>query len=243
MFRWLGYWSLEYSESRREIGPEKIIEIIVADHALRELKQREEALHHRVTALQKAKTLESDSSELDNTSEQLEKTRAQVPRKEYGLYRAVSMLDPYFKRLYDDLRDNAQWFMRQDMVRDCSDRGGCCSRNCVCCSHRQLFKRKKGDGHCTTECWCCTVFRGFELSADDKEEISKDLRVRLEAKTSGYLLTMANSFFCPLPKCPTPALKSSNMASNSSTTPSTPSKSKSRWQRKFGRGSADEKNG
>lgn len=249
MFRWhrrrhnnnLRY-NLAYGESDLEIWPENITEIILADHALRELKQREEALHHRVTALQKAKTLESDSSEFDNASEQLEKTRAQVPGKEYELYRAVSMLDPYFKHLHHDLRDNAQWFMRQDMVRDCSDRGGCCSRNCGCCSHRQLFKGTKGDGHCTTECWCCTVFRGFELSADEKEAISKDLRDRLKAEESGYLLTMANSFFCPLPKRWTPALERSNMVSNSPTTASTPSKSKSRWQRIFGRGSADEKN-
>lgn len=223
MFKWSCYFRgytklyfLEYGISQRQILPATIIEIILADHALRELKQREEALHHRLTALQKAKTLESDSSEFDNANEQLEKTRAQAPEKEYRLYRAVSMLDPYFKNLYDNLRDNAQWFMRQDMVRDCSDRGGCCSRDCGCCSHRQLFKGTKGDGHCTTECWCCTVFRGFELSAIEKEAFSKDLRVLLETKGSAYLLTMANCFFRPL-------------------------KSKSRWQRIFGRGSADEK--
>lgn len=92
MFRWLRSWhnstlryNLAYGQSGKEIGPEKIIEIILADHALRELKQCEEALHHLVTALQKAKTLESDSSELDNASEQLERTRAQDPRMEYGL--------------------------------------------------------------------------------------------------------------------------------------------------------------
>jgi hypothetical protein len=244
MFRWLHSWhnstlryNLAYGQSDKEIGPEKIIEIILADHALRELKQREEALHHRVTALQKAKILESDSSELDNASEQLKRTRAQVPRMEYGLYRAVSMLDPYFKHLHDDLRRHAKWFMREEMVRDCSDRSGCCSRDCGCCSHRQLFKGNKGDGHCTTECWCCTVFRGFELSADDKEAISKDLRDRLKAEKSGYLLTMANCFFRPLPRKPP------TLAPKSSTTASTLSKSKSRWQRIFGRGSADEKKG
>lgn len=152
------------------------------------------------------------------------------------------MLDPYFKHLLDDLRRYAKWFMREEKVRDCSDRTGCCSRDCGCCSHRQLFKGNKGDGHCTTECWCCTVFRGLELSADDKEAISKDLRGRLKAEKSGYLLTMANCFFCPLPKRPTLAMKSSTTVSNSPTA-STLSKSKSRWQRIFGRGSADEKKG
>lgn len=54
----------------------------------------------------------------------------------------MSMLDTYFKYLHDELRNNAQWYMRQDMVRDFSDRGGCCS-------HRQLFKAIRDDGHCT----------------------------------------------------------------------------------------------
>lgn len=194
-----------------EINPRQVIDIVLAEHALRELKQRQEALNKRIIALQKAKEVESDdSSDLENFDKQLKETRSRVIMKEYELYQAVSMLNSYFKGCYDDLRLDSKWFMRSQMVRDCSDRSGCCSRACGCCLKRSSHEGK-GIGHCTTECWCCTVFRGFELTESQKEEVRNNLKIRIEHKRSAYLTNIADCFFRPLQR---PAASTSTSPKN-----------------------------
>lgn len=53
----------------------KLTELFLAEHALRELIQREEWLHHKVIALKKAMVIESnensDTTEFDNANKQL----------------------------------------------------------------------------------------------------------------------------------------------------------------------------
>lgn len=145
-----------------------ITDVIIAEHGLREVIQLEEKLQYKVTALQKAITLESDRTQFEEVSQELEDVQRQNHQKEYALYEAEIMLDRDLKCDLDHTRQKAMWYMRKDMVEDCSGRGGCCSRSCRCCSQRQLSKREKGRGHCTTECWCCTNWRGFELSHKEK---------------------------------------------------------------------------
>lgn len=128
------------------------------------------------------------------------------------------MLTPYLKDEYDFLRQDTKWFMRKEMVQECVDRGGCYSRACGCCSQRPLHNVGKGDGHSTTECWCCMVYRGCEVPEDDKEDVRADLKQRLEHDRSLYLIILANCFFRPLPKPPVKAPKDKVPAS----TPSKP---------------------
>lgn len=176
----------------------KLTKLFLAEHALRELTQREETLHHKAIVLQKAMAIESNGAQLEKADKQLEEAQAQYSRKEYALYRAISVLRLELKDAYHSVRRDSRWFMREEMVQDCSDRGGCCSRGCGCCEQRHLSKRKKGIGHCTIECWCCIGFRGFELPEEEKEEISKDFETRVKQWDSGYAIHMANCFFCPL---------------------------------------------
>lgn len=195
------YWKVVVSDNRylevlsygsQWIKPEEVIDILLSEHVLRELKQREEALKYRIVAFQKAKEIQSeDDSELENANKQLKQTRSKVPMKEHVLYRAVSMLDSYFKGVHDNLRRDSQWFMRNDMVQDCADRGGCCSRACGCCSQRHQCHGGKGIGHCTTECWCCTIFRGFELSEDEKAEVSQK---RFEKPTGAQQIAIFDKY-------------------------------------------------
>lgn len=200
----------------------KLTELFLAEHALRELIQREEWLHHKVIALKKAMVIESnensDTTEFDNANKQLQEIQAEYPSKEYALYRAECRFHLSFKDLYGSLRRDSKWFMREEMVQDCSDRGGCCGRECGCCERRHLSKRKKGRGHCTVECGCCIGFRGFELPKEQKQEISKDFETMLKEFDSAYIIHLANCFFCPLNK---PQL--------------------SRWQRTFKKSSTHQK--
>lgn len=177
--------------------------LLLAEQALREYTQREETLRYRAKALQKATAITStaitsDNTQLQEANKQLEEAKSHYPKKEHALYRAESMLEPNTKRLYDKVRCNTMWFMREEMVQDCSDRGGCCSRQCGCCAQRHLSERQKGRGHCTFECWCCISFRGFDLPEEEKEEIRKDFGDRLLYLTSQYLLKLATWFICPM---------------------------------------------
>jgi hypothetical protein len=197
-----------------------ITDLIHAELALRELSQCEETLLHRVQALQKATAIESDRTQLENAKQQLEKAQAHFPRMEHALYRAETMLCPLLKKAYDSLRRDAKWFMREEMVQDCSEQGGCCIRECGCCSRRHLSKRKKGRGHCTLECWCCIGFRGFELPEEEKQEVRNDFKKRIELPESAYFENLGIWLFRPLK-----LQRFSNI--------------KSRWQQTFERGSTD----
>lgn len=118
-----------------------IVNVLLAEHALRELSQVEEMLHHRAMALQKTIAIESDRlqpdkttavestrAKLEKTNQQLKEVQLQYAIDEQILHAATSMLRPYFKVPYDKLRRDPKWFMREELVQDCSDRGGCCGR-------------------------------------------------------------------------------------------------------------------
>lgn len=202
----------------------KLIELFLAEHALRELTQREERLHGKVTALQKAIAITSDentdTTEFENANNQLKEAQAQCPKREWALYLAECRFRLWVKEMYGSLRRDDKWFMREEMVQDCSDRGGCCSRRCGCCEQRHLSTRKKGRGHCTVECGCCISFRGFELPEKTKQEMSKDFETLLKQYRSPHIIHLANCFFCPLE--PEPQVK--------------PEPQMSWWQRAFKKG-------
>ncbi|CRL26222.1 unnamed protein product [Penicillium camemberti] len=86
----------------------KLIELFLAEHALRELTQREEWLHQKVMALQKAIAItparKTDMTELKTANKQLKKTHAQFPRREYALYLAECKFHLKTKDTYDSLR-------------------------------------------------------------------------------------------------------------------------------------------
>lgn len=151
------------------------INVIVADYALREQLQHEETLNHRAIASQKSTATDYDKTQRSETIERLEQTKRQRAEKERALYRAVSMLPLAERDAYDAVRRDPAWFMGEYLVEDCSNQGGCCSRQCGCCAKRHLSKAQKGIGHCTSECWCCISFRGFDLTENDKREIRDDM--------------------------------------------------------------------
>ncbi|KAJ5926335.1 hypothetical protein N7516_008108 [Penicillium verrucosum] len=104
---------------------ETVVDVLLAEQALRELSQAEETLHHRAMALQKTIAIESDRLqpdkttpvestrvELEKTDQQLKGVQLQYARKEQALHEATSMLRPYFKVPYDELRRDPKWTVR-----------------------------------------------------------------------------------------------------------------------------------
>ncbi|CDM31728.1 unnamed protein product [Penicillium roqueforti FM164] len=130
---------LQYGLNTEYLFRFRAMDLFLAEHALLEVTQCEETLHHRVIALQKATAIESNRAQLEEANKQLEEAQAQYLEKEYALYQAEYALDMHAKDAYDSLRRDAKWFMREEMVQDCSDRGGCCSRECGCCEQRLSF--------------------------------------------------------------------------------------------------------
>jgi hypothetical protein len=223
-------WGIEYLTNGSDFLPRtRVIDVIVAEHALREQIQREETLKHRAIALQKSTYVESDKARLEEANRQLEKTNEQLEtakrdfsRKMRVLYLAESMLPAFTRELYDRIRGDDTWFMGEGMVQDCSDRGGCCSRECGCCAERHRSKPNKGGGHCTSECWCCINFRGFDLPEKEKEDIRSEIKDRLDPENSPFLMNMATWFFFP-------------SKSKKKLQPGVVPKQKSRLQKIFGR--------
>lgn len=97
---------------------------------------------------------------------------------------------------YDLLREDPTWYLRKELIKDCAARNGCCSRSCGCCEKRQFTtERRKGIGHCTPECECCSTDRGFEFTTEEKREIERKLRTMLISKNAAFLLRMAHAYF------------------------------------------------
>lgn len=185
---------LQYGSN--DIYRDAVTDLVVAEYVLRETTQREERLQYQTTALRKLAATDSDQADLEEADEQLQDIQLQYPRQEYALYQVTSALPWPFQESYHELRRNATWYMREHLVLDCADQGGCCSRQCGCCARRHLSARRKGRGHCTVECRCCIESRGFELSPEEKEERREHLVQRLKRATESdpdsiYLRRMA----------------------------------------------------
>lgn len=71
-------------------------------------------------------------------------------------------------------RSNPNWYMHRTLNEDCAGRGGCCGRDCNCCSPRlNIPGREFAAGHCTTRCHCCEKSRGFVLSVEEIEVLDQ----------------------------------------------------------------------
>ncbi|CAI7637959.1 unnamed protein product [Penicillium bialowiezense] len=189
------------SNGRDSIDTARAVEVIIAEHALREHAQRTETMNIRAIASQKAAAVNHDPSQSTGDTEMLDDIKRQRLEKERALYRVVSLLPESERQFYDELRSDPAWFMNEGLYKDCSDQGGCCSRQCGCCAKRHL-EAGKGAGHCTPECWCCINDRGFDLSEYTKKEIREDMKLRLNksgghSSISPYLLNMVTWNFLP----------------------------------------------
>lgn len=174
------------------------VPFFLAEYALRGLTQREEALQHKAKALEKASLIDDNRDQLDYVNQELQKIQAEFTAKEYAIYKNESMYPCPFKESHRSLKQEPRWYMREELVRDCSDQGGCCSRGCGCCGKRDLSIRSKGHGHCTAECWCCIATRGFELPEKEKKNRKDDFKDRLAQEESIYFEMLVNCFFLPL---------------------------------------------
>lgn len=177
------------------VNADKILTILRLDHEIRVLAQREESLGYKARALKKTTDIEDNVEQKDYDSE-IKCTRVQRFKKECHMFRAVTVLPPCLKHDYKSLRLNPLWYMREEMIDDCADQGGCCSRGCGCCARRSLSQDTKTRGHCTLECRCCASFRDPDLTKKDLESIESHRGQLMEDYR--YSCEMANWYFRPI---------------------------------------------
>jgi hypothetical protein len=152
-------------------------------------------IRKKTRALQEMANFEKNRSLLSDLDEELEKLRRQCRKQELDLYEQELMIPIWpLKEEYDSLRQCRTWNMRKELVEDCVARGGCCSRERGCGRRCLDSERKKGIGHCTEECSCCSTYREVELSPKDKDQLPRLHRL-LQSDNPAFLLKVADAYF------------------------------------------------
>lgn len=92
------------------------------------------------------------------------------------------------ERAFELWRSHPRWYMHRELIKECTSRQGCCSRDCGCCVSRKIDEsRHLGVGHCTLECACCERARGFKISSKTKERVKKMSQIEYSAEKSAIL--------------------------------------------------------
>jgi hypothetical protein len=91
--------------------------------------------------------------------------------REWWIFRSAFTTGPLTKA-FELCRSNPRWYMHPFLREDCARRGGCCSRDCRCCSARANDSTHPlSHGHCTVECGCCRKARGFDFTTEQKKKL------------------------------------------------------------------------
>lgn len=178
--------------------PFRFKKVLDLDYEIRLLALREESLNHKARAWKKTIDVGNDMEQLPVKDFDFEITFAQAERimKEHMMFRLISELPSWVKAHYDSLRRDRLWYMRSDMVYQCTGQGGCCSQGCGRCARRSFSENTKTRGHCTAECWCCSSFRDASLTEQDQKSTELDLEKLRSSER--WIKEMANCYFRPL---------------------------------------------
>lgn len=189
----------EYSKGLR-VDSITLACLILLDIFLRETTQRIDYLERKMRPMQKVECTKDDLSTLKKYEMEVEELKRIIPEMESVMYCGEAELpERPLKRTYDKIRQNPAWYLREELINDCIRRGGCCGRSCGCCEHRHLSqngRKSMGIGHCTIECWCCEVSRGFEMTEEEREKFKGELHDLLFGENPSYLLALAEPYFC-----------------------------------------------
>lgn len=178
--------------------------LLQTEVALRENTQREMALKEKIGHLSKEDTYVTVLQDLQEELSTLSTEYWTLERRWWEIRSSYD--DGPLTRGIDFWRSQPKWYMHQVLVEDCMGRGGCCGRDCGCCSHRQS-ERKFAVGHCTVECSCCERARGFALDPEQKSQIRESFKLDYKSirawyynriKTASLLGLMAGSYENPL---------------------------------------------
>lgn len=176
--------------------------IFAFDLMLRYSVQRDEYLKQKCEKLKLKEKTKGEEKQLQQYISLRKVCSMGYWRDEQRLYKLESLLPAGpFRRAYDTYRSNPKWYLHPDLRNDCAGRGGCCGRQCGCCEKREPTpRRRRGVGHCTIECGCCAIARGFEILPSTTDgtwlEVTKGLVAELgNTDNKTYYARYMRAFF------------------------------------------------
>ena len=147
------------------------------------LVEREIYLQEEIAALEKQRTIDSltqDREEaLNNWQKELQSLNPiwwHLERDFYGF----TTYEPIGHWVYDFYKNFGSAMASERAKRHCRMRGGCCARNCGCCSHARRTNRPRMKelnqyvGHCTRNCGCCTRYHRHSGVTDQDIDESRE---------------------------------------------------------------------
>ncbi|CRL25255.1 unnamed protein product [Penicillium camemberti] len=193
-------WRLRYNFNL-EFEVDILADLITSEYKLRQTLQQKENLEENIRALEKIPGNCEDKKQLQQYYEELEIIKRDHSKNGQTMFANESMFPPgSLKRNYDAMREDLAWYLRQELVQDCISRGGCCARGCDCCRNRATARYERGVGHCTGGFGCCSSERGFEYTAEEKQQTADQLNSMLLAPNPSYIIKMAEAYFVKPPE-------------------------------------------
>lgn len=166
-------WCQQDTEVKKS-ADKRMRTLMVVETRLREVTQLEMSLRERLHEhLENTPAEDTSADERAAFFEELDKYLVNCWKEYWSLERAwwrekTRLPDGPLTRAIHFWRSQPSWYMHPVLVENCIGLGGCCSRQCGCCSNREnmLVGRPFAAGHCSFECHCCEVARGYKLSSD-----------------------------------------------------------------------------
>lgn len=178
--------------------------VIAADTRLREIVQRKEALHKKLKEAEKGPKIRADCMNSCRWEGELKSLCIEQRYQERWLSDAEDTIPRFIRLIYYSIRKNPRWYLQKELVEDCAVRGGCCGRACGCCEERAspALQGRKGIGHCTVQCACCSDVHKLDIIAGKKQKIAQDLDDAFKSRNPDYLLRITQAYFSPRPEAP-----------------------------------------
>lgn len=102
-------------------------------------------LRYKLQATEKASLVEDVKARAqpeEVLGKELKKIREEIYDRQHDLYMAVPQLSEQpFKAEFVNLRKDPTWYMRKELIKDCSDRDGCCSRGFELSAEKRKARR------------------------------------------------------------------------------------------------------
>lgn len=100
--------------------------IIIAENKLRKSIEREERLE--IKSRVPETSMGDEVKELHRCGEELKARREDIDLRQRDLCDRESLPSRKpLKEVYDRIRQKLTWYLQEDLVNDCKERGGCCS--------------------------------------------------------------------------------------------------------------------
>ncbi|KAJ5628997.1 hypothetical protein N7490_011225 [Penicillium lividum] len=151
------------------------------EHALQAAAQHELSLSEEIVQKSSSRWTRSKVILYHALEEELRDSKQDYWMRERAWWAHRAAFAGFMAKAFDLWRSYPTWYMHEIFVEKCVAQGGCCGRECGCCSKRHLdVTLRLVVGHCTANCQCCIRERGFVFTSGMKRKFNAYSRLRPE---------------------------------------------------------------